>query len=129
MKGKSRKRIIIGVCVSFFVAGLIWVCGWAIWDEFKLWETMQNLQYRNGLFVVMGFAIVVGIAVTLKKRKVLDMGPEIEHRLEVQHPAQNPVDLGPLTKKVDEISKKVADIHMAMTFLKNVKEKTKGEKA
>lgn len=127
MKGKAG-RIIIGLAITFCVVMLIWFGGWAVWDQFHLWDTMQNVEYENTLFVVIALSFVMGIGLSLKKGKVGIQAPEIEHHMTVQNPVQDPLELGSVNKRLDDMADKVADIHSMMKFLKNVKEK-KGEKA
>lgn len=124
MKGK---RIILGLSLTLSLIGLVWFGGWAVWTHFQLWDIMTNVDYENTLFVVIALTFVIGIGLTLKKRKVPVQRQRLEDTKPLKKEAPNPVDLGPINKRLDEISKKVADIHMTMNFLKNVKEK-EGEK-
>jgi len=127
VKSLKGKRIIMGVAITFCVVAIIWFGGWAVWTQFQLSDTMTNSEYENTLFVVMALTVIMAGGLTFRKSKVPMQRHEIEHTLTVQDPSQNPVDLAPLNKRIDELAEKVADIHSIMKFLKNVKEK-KGEK-
>lgn len=122
MKGK---RIIIGLAITLTLTLTIWFVGWLVWNQFKLWDTMQNPEYRNTLYVLMFLTVLMGSGVTLRKSKVLEKPDAHVEKLEV--PVQKSVDLGPINKRLDEIAEKVADIHTIMKFLKKVKEKETGE--
>lgn len=124
MKGK---RIIIGLTITFAIVGLIWFGGWAVWTQFHLWDSMKNFEYENMLFVLMFLTVLMGSGLVLRLRKAPMQRQDVEHTLTVQDPSQNPVDLASVSKRLDELSEKVADIHMTIKFLKNVKEKN-GEK-
>jgi len=108
--------------LTFAILGLIWFGGWAVWEYFQLWDTMTNTEYENTLFVVMILAFVVGVGLTLKKRKV----PVERQGLEDTKPSKNQapkVDLEPIMTQLKKNSEKLADIHSIMKFLKKVKEK------
>lgn len=122
----KAKRIIGGVAITFCVVMLIWFGGWAVWKHFQLWDTMTHIEYQNTLYVVMALAVVMAGGVTMRKSKTPKKRPERQTK-KVELSAQNPVDLGPINKRLDELAEKVADIHMAMKFMTEVKEKN-GEK-
>jgi len=104
---------------------LIWFGGWAVWTQFHLWDTMNNVEYENALYVLMFLTVVFGSGLTLRKSKTPIERPPMDKKPKLTD--QNPVDLGPINKRLDELAGKVADIHMTMKFLKNSKEKD-GEK-
>lgn len=119
------KRIITGLAITFCVVTLIWFGGWAVWTQFHLWDTMKNFEYENTLFVLMILTVLLGGGLTYRKSKTAMARPDINKKLEA--PVQNPVDLAPLNKRLDELDAKVADLHMVLKFLKKGKEKD-GEK-
>jgi len=123
----KARRIMAGVAITFCVVMLIWFGGWAVWKQFKLWDTMTHVEYQNTLYVVMALAVVMGGGLTMRKSKTPLERPETQTK-KVKVPAQNPVDLGPINKRLDELDEKVADLHVVLTFLKKGKEKD-GEKS
>lgn len=125
MKSLKAKRILIGLAITFCVVILIWFGGWVVWTQFHVWDTMQNVEYQNTLYVLMFLTVLMGSGLTIKHRVRVERPDAHVEKLEV--PVQKSVDLGPINKRLDELSKKVADIHMTMKFLKKVKEKN-GEK-
>ena len=119
----KAKTILMAIAIIFSVVMLIWFGGWAVWTQFHLWDSMNNVEYQNTLYVLMFLAVLMGCGLVLRKRKVPMQRQDIDHTLTVQDPSQNPVDLVTLNKRVDELSEKVGDMHMTMDFLKKVKEK------
>lgn len=115
----------MAVAVIFCVVMLIWFGGWAVWTQFQLWDTMTNVEYQNTLYVVMALTVVMAGGLTLRKSKTPMERPDMNKKVEA--PAQNPVDLAPVYKRLDEMEEKVADIYTIMKFLKKGKEKD-GEK-
>lgn len=111
-----------GVAITFCVLGLVWFGGWAVWTQFQLWDTMTNVEYENTLYVLMFLTVIFGSGLTMRKSKVPPIGPQTED-IEKVKPDQNPVDLGPITKRVHTLEEKVADLHVVLTFLKKGKEK------
>jgi len=116
-----------GVAITFALVGLIWFGGWAVWTHFQLWDTMTNVEYENTLYVVIALTVVMAGGLTMRKSKVPETASQIDQHLKQLKTAQNPVDLGPINKRVDELADKVADLHVVLTFVKKGKEKA-GEK-
>ena len=40
--------------VSASLIPLIWGVGWILFDELAIWETLNNIQYQNILFIIIG---------------------------------------------------------------------------
>ena len=99
----------------------IWWVGWQVWGWACLWNLMVNTEYQTTLMVLMGLTLLSGVGLSIKK-PILKL-PKSKARAK----AHDPVDLGPINKRVDELSEKVADMHSMMKFLKNVKEKNGGK--
>ena len=119
----NRNSIITGLAITFALVGLIWFGGWDIWTRFELWETMPETEYHTTLYVVIAVVVVMAGGLTMRYSKVPLQRQEVEHSLTVNDPPQGPVDLGPIHKRLDKITEKLADVHMVMKFLKNVEEK------
>lgn len=84
---------------------------------------MPNSEYQTTLYVVIALVVVMAGGLTMRKSKVPLQKQEIEHTLTVNDPPQNPLDLGPVYKRLDQIEEKLADVHMKWKFLRNLEEK------
>lgn len=123
LKTINKTKYILGLSVTFCVTMLVWFVGWAIAVQYDLWYVIKTDEYRTTLIVLMGLTVLIGAGITSKASKTpLKRAKEHPKKLEV--PTQNPVDLGPMIKTLDEIAGKVTDIHSMMKFMKSLKEKT-----
>lgn len=123
----KAKRITIGLSITFCAVILIWFVGWAVWTDFHLWDTIPNVEYKNTLYVLIFLTVLMGGGLTMRKSKGPIVRQDVASEIMRDREAQNPLDLGPIIKRLDILDEKVADLHVVMKFLKNVKEKN-GEK-
>lgn len=122
----KRKRLIIGLSITFCIAIVIWFVGWAVRTKLHVWETINKAEYENTVYVLMFLAVLFGSGLTVRKSKTRLERPDMNNTLTA--PPQKSVDLGPINKRLDVLDQQVADLHVVIKFLKNLKEK-EGEKA
>lgn len=107
--------------MTFCIAIVIWFGGWAVRTRLDVLKSMNYVEYENTLYVLMCLTVLFGCGLTVRKSKGRIERPDVNKKVKTS--AQKTVDLDPINKRLDVLEEKVADIHVVITFLKNLKEK------